>query len=117
MFKIRIRTQIIGGFLSISLLIVMLSLFSILSTKQSLNALETLKDEVLLHTMRFIELDRNIIQIQQWLTDVSATRGAEGFDDGYSEAYNYYKEAASVINVLIKDHTDEPAMLESLKKN
>ena len=28
----------------------------------------------------------HLIQVQQWLTDISATRGAEGYDDGYEEA-------------------------------
>ncbi len=27
-----------------------------------------------------------VIQVQQWLTDISATRGLEGFDDGFAEA-------------------------------
>ncbi|MBU1710527.1 MAG: hypothetical protein KKE17_11035 [Proteobacteria bacterium] len=28
----------------------------------------------------------NIVQVQQWLTDISATRGLDGLDDGFSEA-------------------------------
>jgi hypothetical protein len=28
----------------------------------------------------------HLIQTQQWLTDISATRGAEGYDDGFDEA-------------------------------
>jgi hypothetical protein len=28
----------------------------------------------------------SLIQVQQWLTDISATRGAKGFDDGFDEA-------------------------------
>lgn len=35
------------------------------------------------------EVKYNTSQVQQWLTDISATRGAEGFDDGFSEAKNY----------------------------
>lgn len=31
-------------------------------------------------------LSINLVQIQQWLTDVSATRGLDGLDDGYAEA-------------------------------
>ncbi len=37
------------------------------------------------------EMKLCIIQVQQWLTDISATRGMEGFDDGYQEAENYAK--------------------------
>jgi methyl-accepting chemotaxis protein len=34
----------------------------------------------------------DIIQVQQWLTDISATRGAEGLDDGFKLAEDYAKE-------------------------
>ncbi|MEZ4635679.1 MAG: hypothetical protein R2856_12075 [Caldilineaceae bacterium] len=27
-----------------------------------------------------------MLQVWQWLTDISATRAAEGFDDGFAEA-------------------------------
>lgn len=32
------------------------------------------------------ELKLAVIQVQQWLTDISATRGMDGLDDGYAEA-------------------------------
>jgi len=32
------------------------------------------------------DMQLHIIQVQQWLTDISATRAAEGFDDGFDEA-------------------------------
>ncbi|AUN33188.1 methyl-accepting chemotaxis protein [Niveispirillum cyanobacteriorum] len=31
-------------------------------------------------------LSINLVQVQQWLTDVSATRGLDGLDDGFAEA-------------------------------
>ena len=46
---------------------------------------EKQKSEILPNLLDFLELQLNIIQIQQWLTDVSATRAAPGFDDGYDE--------------------------------
>jgi len=38
----------------------------------------------LVATVKSLNLD--IVQIQQWLTDVSATRGLDGLDDGFDEA-------------------------------
>lgn len=32
------------------------------------------------------DVNLNIVQVQQWLTDISATRAQDGFDDGYQEA-------------------------------
>jgi hypothetical protein len=33
-----------------------------------------------------LDLQLNIVQVQQWLTDISATRGLDGLNDGFSEA-------------------------------
>ncbi len=35
------------------------------------------------------QMQQSTIQVQQWLTDISATRAAKGFDDGYAEAENH----------------------------
>lgn len=32
------------------------------------------------------EMKQDVIQVQQWLTDISATRGLDGLDDGYKKA-------------------------------
>lgn len=61
-------------------------------------------EEVLPNLYDFLELQLNVVQIQQWLTDVSATRAAEGFDDGFSEAGNYFKKANEVMDRLIVMH-------------
>ncbi len=34
-------------------------------------------------------LQMDVLQVQQWLTDISATRGLSGLDDGFSEAQKY----------------------------
>jgi methyl-accepting chemotaxis protein len=36
-------------------------------------------------------MNLDVVQVQQWLTDISATRGFEGFDDGFGEAENFAK--------------------------
>ena len=36
--------------------------------------------------MRIKAIKVDVIQVQQWLTDISATRGLDGLDDGFSEA-------------------------------
>lgn len=63
-----------------------------------------------------IQID--IIQVQQWLTDISATRGLDGLNDGYDEA-----EAAAQ---LFAQHTEEvlaiakklqlPTIVETVEK-
>ena len=41
----------------------------------------------LVDSVDHVNLD--IVQVQQWLTDISATRGLDGLNDGFEEAQNY----------------------------
>ena len=65
---------------------------------------ERQKVEILPNLLDFLELQLNVIQIQQWLTDVSATRAAEGFDDGFDEAKVYFDKANVTLDRLIQMH-------------
>ena len=44
----------------------------------------------------------NVIQVQQWLTDISATRGLDGLNDGFDEA----KSAATGFAENLKEAKD-----------
>ena len=45
------------------------------------------------------ELKLSVVQVQQWLTDISATRGLDGLNDGFDEA----QKNAALFNSLISD--------------
>ena len=66
--------------------------------------LKAAKIEILPHMLNFSEIKRDVEQVQSWLTDISATRAAEGYDDGYSEAEDYYKDAVKRIDFAIVEH-------------
>ena len=105
-----------------SILIVTGLLVNTFVTHQSANRVQTgfydMKEEVLPHTFRFINLKINIIQVHQWLTDVSATKAKKGFDNGFVEAEKYYKKAMTMVNFMIKVHRDyrEPEMVAKLQQ-
>jgi methyl-accepting chemotaxis protein len=44
--------------------------------------------------IRILDIKTNVIQVQQWLTDISATRAAPGLDDGFAEAAGYAERFA-----------------------
>lgn len=55
------------------------------------------------------ELKLNVVQVQQWLTDISATRGLDGLNDGFDEAENHAKEFRTLVkelSVLDPDNID-----------
>lgn len=55
-----------------------------------LNTISLLSNEIQEESAKFanksLRAEIDVIQVQQWLTDISATRAAEGFDDGFDEA-------------------------------
>ena len=71
------------------------------------NIKTTIKDkeeEVLPHAFNFLYLKLDVIQVQQWLTDISATKAKEGFDDGFDEAKKYYEDGNKLLDHLISEH-------------
>lgn len=55
-------------------------------TGQTLQDSQVVRDEAASFAMKAKDLQFATLQVQQWLTDISATRGAEGYDDGFKEA-------------------------------
>lgn len=103
-----------------SIFIIALLITNIYMTYRSVDVIKSnaydLKEEILPHTFRFINLKIDIIQIQQWLTDISATRAFKGYDDGFVEAEKYYLKATEMVEFMIQVHEDynEPEMVEKL---
>ncbi len=47
------------------------------------------------------KLKLSVVQVQQWLTDISATRGRDGLNDGFEEAENNAREFRALLNELM----------------
>jgi methyl-accepting chemotaxis protein len=54
--------------------------------QEVVDAAESAKNEHIRLSILTIKLEREVIQTQQWLTDISATRGLDGLGDGFDEA-------------------------------
>ncbi len=59
-------------------------------------------------------LQLHVVQVQQWLTDISATRGVEGFDDGFDEAQKHAEAFGSLLSDF-QDHFTSENDEEALK--
>ena len=119
---ISIRLKLFLGFGVVCIFFVIIGIVIIRSNNKTINELEGVKNEILPHTINFIETKRDIEQIQQWLTDISATRAEEGYDDGYKEAETYYKDAVKRIEHAIVEHdkygeTEMVAQLKDMKNS
>jgi len=62
-------------------------------------------------------LKLDVVQVQQWLTDISATRGAEGFDDGFSEAEKYAQDLKVTIKELKEINPENITEIEKIEKS
>jgi methyl-accepting chemotaxis protein len=115
--NIKIRQMLIGLAFAISMGLVAGMFFNYSYIKVIRDAMQKQAEEITPNTLDFFELKIDVIQVQQWLTDISATRGAEGFDDGLGEAEKYFINANKVLDNLIAKHTqtNEPEMVKSLQ--
>lgn len=61
------------------------------------------------------DLKLSVVQVQQWLTDISATRGAEGFDDGFDEAAAHAQEVNDILDQLAALNPDSADEVEEIR--
>jgi len=62
------------------------------------------------------KLERDVIQTQQWLTDISATRGMNGLDDGFEEAkiasHSFHAGLSEIESILSSSDGDKDKIYE-----
>ena len=63
------------------------------------------------------DLKLNVVQVQQWLTDISATRAAVGFDDGFEEAEINANQFRNTVEELILINPEDRDELEKISKD
>lgn len=83
---IDLRKKILGGILIPAVLAFLgfaVCLFFMSGVKRDLG---TIHDKELRLTQLAWQMRLDVVQVQQWLTDISATRGLDGLDDGFAEA-------------------------------
>ncbi|WP_085446544.1 bacteriohemerythrin [Magnetofaba australis] len=89
--NLQMAHKILLGFLAPALILVIMGVWSHFVSSGVAEKTHTVRDVSFRLALLAAETKTNVVQVQQWLTDISATRGAEGFDDGYGEAENYAK--------------------------
>lgn len=62
--------------------------------------LETIKNDSHVKAIKAQQLKIDVVQVQQFLTDISATRGLDGLDDGFEEAEKHASSFRSIIQDL-----------------
>ncbi len=84
----------------IIVLIISMTAVTFIQSTECETQLDEIQTKIMPLTMSYQKLEKDVIQIQQWLTDISATRAMNGFDDGFEQAEMYYKNAVGVIDSI-----------------
>lgn len=103
------------SFSIIFVLLVLLGIFQHLQSSSQIKDIKEIKNKTLQSTLLADELKLTVVQVQQFLTDISATRGQDGLDDGYKEAEEYSKKFYNDIERLKQLNPSEAEELKSIK--
>ena len=116
MFKqMKLSTKLVFGFSLMMLIVVVISAISytIADTTEASANLAKNESAVFAGVARQMKLD--VVQVQQWLTDISATRALDGLDDGFDEAEISavsFKEGAGKFKQMFLEENDTQALAQ-----
>ncbi|MBT3237118.1 MAG: hypothetical protein HN353_14265 [Bdellovibrionales bacterium] len=101
--KLPLASKLIVGF-SIPLLAIILMVinahFTISRVKSDIDSARRGSQQSYKYTLTAQEMRFHVVQVQQWLTDISATRGLDGLDDGFIEAEKSYQSFLKGLNIF-----------------
>lgn len=95
-----IRTKLLITFLFIFVVLGATEIYSVFQISQSTETLKNVKDESLQKALKAEQLKLNVVEVQQWLTDISATRALDGLDDGFELAEEHAQSFRAIIDDL-----------------
>jgi len=87
---------IVGGIVLISIVSTSITAIRLIQIAPDLGASAISASNIREHTVPLLvavkQIKTDVIQVQQWFTDVSATRGLDGLNDGFDMAEQYSKQ-------------------------
>lgn len=82
----KIRNKLLLGFGLIFVVFLLLSLYNTTAIRNVKKSAQLIKEESIVYAGIAQNMQLNVVQVQQWLSDISATRAQDGLDDGLDEA-------------------------------
>ncbi len=98
--NLRVKTKVFLGFTSVLFLLCAYSYYSISSLIKIQNQTRFLNETSIRAIMGSLNIQISVNQVQQWLTDISATRGLNGMDDGFTEAEEWSRRFDTEVEIL-----------------
>jgi methyl-accepting chemotaxis protein len=89
--NLRVAIKIVICFSVPLLLMALIGAWTFIVSEEVFEKAEHVRDESVVFSITAQQMSKDVVQIQQWLTDISATRGLDGLDDGFEEAQKSYE--------------------------
>ncbi len=112
--KVKIRTQLRILMVLIITIQLVIGTMAFVQLNGMKNNTQYLHNTLLPNTMTIHDLRYHVIQIQQWLTDISATKAKPGYDDGFTEAQGHYQIARTIAEDFVAQGIDPIGFKELL---
>lgn len=112
-----IKTKILFPIFLMSIFFIGFMGIQFIHTKTNLNLVNEMKDKHFTTMLKANDLKLSVVQVQQWLTDISATRAAEGFDDGFKIAEDYANNVKTILSELKDLNPKSESMLNDIEKS
>lgn len=103
--KFSIRTRILLGFAVPIVLFIGFTVWLSGQLAQVKGDVKTVSEQSVEFALLATQVDKNVVQIQQFLSDVSATRGKDGLDDGFAKAQENYDALTAALDKFEKFFT------------
>lgn len=111
-----IKGKILFPLLAMLLIFITLSGIQLYYSVKILQGTEAIENQHFSTVLKADALKENVIQVQQWLTDISATRGLNGLDDGFDKA----RESAATVKGLLGElktlHPEQSDKVDAIGK-
>jgi methyl-accepting chemotaxis protein len=112
-----IKIKVLLPLITLSLFFLVFMAIQFNSTSNNLKKVREMNNKYFYTSTKADQLKLDVVQVQQFLTDISATRGAKGFDDGFDEAEKYAKDVESVLSDLKEKNPESTSELDNIQKS
>lgn len=109
--NLKIRMRLTLGFSVIGVLFISSIILTLNSVNEIIKNVQQVKSESLPYTLVADEIALNIVQVQQWITDVSATHNEDGYNDA-KDAADKVKQGITAFRKMFENESDQKALDE-----
>lgn len=114
--KMKIKTKLLIGFMTILIPAMLIILFGAFTTSKNSAKSQQIAEKGMPDTLAFIELEKDVILILSWSQNISLTKAAEGYDQGFEMAEKHYNSALRTIDSLIARFSDSPEKMKEMEQ-